>query len=93
MFGYWKKYKTAYNTIRMLKEMQEQNIVDDYTCGLHNGIEICLAAMEERVPEFRTFTKEPEVIEKKEQTGRTVFSGERVIRNERCKTENTKSRN
>ena len=48
----------------MLKEMQEQNIVDDYTCGLHNGIEICLAEMEERVPEFRTFTKEPEVIEK-----------------------------
>lgn len=82
MFGYWKKYKTAYNTIQMLKEMQEQNIVDDYTCGLHNGIEICLAAMEEREPEFRTFTKETEVIEKKEQTGRTMFSGERVVRNE-----------
>ena len=81
MFGYWKKYKTAYNTIRMLKEMQEQNIVDDYTCGLHNGIEICLAAMEERDPEFRTFTKEPEVIEKKEQTGRTVASGTRIVRN------------
>ena len=81
MFGYWKKYKTAYNTIRMLKEMQEQNIVDDYTCGLHNGIEICLAAIEERAPEFRTFTKEPEVIEKQEQTGRTVASGTRVVRN------------
>lgn len=81
MFGHWKKYKTVYNTIRMLKEMQEQNIVDDYTCGLHNGIEICLAAMEEREPEFRTFTKEPKVIEKQEQTGRTVVSGTRVIRN------------
>ena len=81
MFGYCKKYKTAYNTIRMLKEMQEQNVTDDYTCGLHNGIEICLAAMEERVPEFRTFTKEPEVIEKKEQTGRTVASGTRVVKN------------
>lgn len=82
MFGYWKKYKTAYNTIRMLKEMQEQNIVDDYTCGLYNGIEICLAAMEEREPELVTYEKEPEVIEKQEQTGRTVFSGERVVRNE-----------
>lgn len=81
MFGYWKKYKTAYNTIRMLKEMQEQNIVDDYTCGLHNGIEICLAAMEEREPNFKSCVKEPEVIEKKEQTGRTVASGTRVIRN------------
>lgn len=81
MFGYWKKYKTAYNTIRMLKEMQEQNIVDDYTCGLHNGIEICLAAMEEREPDFKSCVKEPEVIEKQEQTGRTVASGTRVIRN------------
>lgn len=81
MFGYWKKYKTAYNTIRMLKEMQEQNIVDDYTCGLHNGIEICLAAMEEREPDFKSCVKEPKVIEKQEQTGRTVASGTRVIRN------------
>lgn len=81
MFGYWKKHKTAYNTIRMLKEMQEQNIVDDYTCGLHNGIEICLAAIEEREPDFKSCVKEPEVIEKKEQTGRTVASGTRVIRN------------
>lgn len=81
MFKYWKKYKTAYNTIRMLKEMQEQNIVDDYTCGLYNGIEICLAAMEEREPDFKSCVKEPEVIEKQEQTGRTVASGTRVIRN------------
>ena len=82
MFGYWKKYKTAWNTIKMLKGMQEQNVQDDYSCGLHNGIEICLAAMEEREPDFKSCVKEPEVIEKKEQTGRTVFSGERVIRNE-----------
>lgn len=82
MFGYWKKYKTAHNIINMLKDMQEQNVTDDYSCGVRNGIELCLAAMEEREPEFRIFTKEPEVIEKKEQTGRTVFSGERVVRNE-----------
>lgn len=82
MFKYWKKYKTAWNTIKMLKGMQEQNVQDDYSCGLHNGIELCLAAIEEREPEFMTVTKEPEVIENKEQTGRTVFSGERVVRNE-----------
>lgn len=82
MFGYCKKYKTARNIIRMLKDMQEQNVTDDYSCGLCNGIELCLAAMEEREPELVTFTKEPEVIEKKEQTGRTMFSGERVVRNE-----------
>lgn len=81
MLGYWKKYKTAHDTIWMLKEMQEQNIVDDYTCGLHNGIEICLAAMEDRQPDFKSCVKEPEILEKQEQTGRTVASGTRVIRN------------
>ena len=81
MFGYRKKYETKLGTIKMLKEMQEQNIVDDYTCGLHNGIEICLAAIEDRQPDFKSCVKEPEVIEKKEQTGRTVASGTRIVRN------------
>lgn len=81
MFRYWKKYKTAYNIIRMLKEMQEQNVTDDYSCGLCNGIELCLSAMEERESELITYEREPEVIEKKEQTGRTVISGTRVVRN------------
>lgn len=93
MFGYWKKYKTAYNTILMLKEMQEQNIVDDYTCGLHNGIEICLAAMEEREPDFKSCVKEPEVIEKQERTGRTLFSGERRITNESSRNNSSKRNN
>lgn len=81
MFRYWKKYKTAYNIIRMLKEMQEQNVTDDYSCGLCNGIELCLSVMEERESELITYEREPEVIEKKEQTGRTVISGTRVVRN------------
>lgn len=81
MFGYWKKYKTAYNIIRMLKEMQEQNVTDDYSCGLCNGIELCLSVMEERESKLITYEKEPEVIEKQGQTGRTVISGTRVIRN------------
>ena len=80
MFGYWKKYKTAYNIIRMLKEMQEQNVTDDYSCGLCNGIELCLSVMEERESELITYEREPEVIEKKEQTGRTVISGTRVVK-------------
>ena len=81
MFKYWKKYKTVLNTIKMLKGMQEQNVQDDYSCGLHNGIELCLAAIEERKPEFMTVTKESEVIEREEpKAGRTVFSGERVIK-------------
>ena len=84
MLGYWKKYKTVHNIIKMLKGMQEQKVTDDYSCGLCNGIELCLAAMEDREPELVTYEKEePEIIEKQEKTGRTVFSGERVVRNER----------
>lgn len=81
MLGYYRKYKTICNTIKMLKGMQEQNVQDDYSCGLHNGIELCLAAIEEREPEFMTVTKESEVIEKEEekQTGRTVASGVRKL--------------
>lgn len=81
MFKYWKKYKTIWNTMKMLKGMQEQNVRDDYSCGLHNGIELCLAAIEEREPEFMTYEREPEVIEKQEKTGRTVASGTRIVRN------------
>lgn len=81
MLRYKKKYNTKLETIKMLKEMQEQNIVDDYTCGLHNGIEICLAAMEDREPDFKACMKEPKTIEKEEpKAGRTVFSGKRVIK-------------
>lgn len=73
MFGYLKKYKTARNIIRMLKEMQEQNVTDDYSCGLCNGIELCLAAMEEREPEFMTYEKEPEVVEKKRTNRKNII--------------------
>lgn len=81
MLGYYRKYKTICNTIKMLKGMQEQNVKDDYSCGLHNGIELCLAAIEEREPEFMTVTKEPKVIEMEEekQTGRTIASGVRKL--------------
>lgn len=80
MLGYRRKYKTAHDVINMLKEAQKQKVTDDYSCGLYNGIELCLAAMEEREPELVTYEKEePEVIEKQEQTGRTLFSGERRL--------------
>lgn len=83
MFGYFKKWKTAYKTIKMLSELQKQNIVDDYTCGLQNGIELCLAACEEREPQFMTFTTEPKNIEVKEEVGRTVVKGIRRLGDER----------
>ena len=48
---------------------------------------------EEREPEFMTYEKEPEVIEKKEQTGRTLFSGERRITNESSRKNSSKRSN
>lgn len=77
MFKYWKEYKRIHETIRMLKEMQVQNITDDYSCGLHNGLELALAVVEDREPEFQTHEAEPVNIETKEEqgTGRTIANG------------------
>nr|DAP60045.1 MAG TPA: hypothetical protein [Caudoviricetes sp.] len=77
MFKYWKEYKRIHETIGMLKQMQVQNITDDYSCGLHNGLELALAVVENREPEFATYEAEPVNIETEEEqeTGRTVASG------------------
>lgn len=77
MFKYWKEYKRIHETIGMLKEMQIQNITDDYSCGLHNGLELALAVVEDREPEFQTYETEPINIETEEEQekGRTVASG------------------
>ena len=77
MFKYWKEYKRIHETIGMLKEMQEQNITDDYSCGLHNGLELALAVVEDREAECKTYETEPVNIETKEEqeTGRTIASG------------------
>lgn len=82
MFKYWKECKRIHETIRMLKEMQVQNITDDYSCGLHNGLELALAVVEDREPEFKTYETEPVNIETKEEkgTGRTVASGIKIKR-------------
>ena len=62
----------------MLRDIQAQNIHDDYSCGLYNGIELALAVLEGREPVFRTFEHEPDIIEgEEEKLGRTAFSGVR----------------
>lgn len=35
-----------------LHNMQKQNITDEYSCGVYNGLELALAVLEEREPEF-----------------------------------------
>lgn len=78
MFKYWKEYKRIKNTLMMLKGMQAESITDDYSCGLHNGLELALAVVEQREPEFATYEAEPvnvELQDEDEPTGRTVASG------------------
>lgn len=75
MFKYWKEYRRIHETIGMLKEMQAQNIGDDYSCGIYNGIELCMAIIEEREPVFATYDSEPLNIEHDETIERTVASG------------------
>lgn len=64
-----------------LHNMQKQNITDEYSCGMYNGLELALAVLEEREPEFIFVEKkeEPKQMEKTKQKGRTVASGVRKL--------------
>lgn len=75
MLRSWKKLKTIKNSIEQLRGMQGQNIGDDYSCGVYNGIELCMAIIEEREPVFATYDSEPLNIEHDESIERTVASG------------------
>lgn len=61
--------------IKRLKLVQEQKISDDYTLGIYNGLELALSVLEKREPDFKTFEKESEVIERENNNGRTMMSG------------------
>lgn len=63
--------------IKRLKLVQEQKISDDYTLGIYNGLELALSVLEKREPDFKTFEKESEVIERENNNGRTIMSGVR----------------
>ena len=64
-----------------LHDMQKQNITDEYSCGIYNGLELALAILEEREPEFVFAEKKEELkqIEETKQKGRTVASGMRKL--------------
>lgn len=66
--------------IERLKAMQKEQINDDYSCGIYNGLELASAVLDGREPEFAVFVSEPEVLEgKEEKLGRTAFSGVRKV--------------
>ena len=65
--------------IKQIKELQKQNIEnnkhDEYMVGVHNGIEISLAILENREPIFVNVLKEPTTTEKVEQIVYGVSQG------------------
>lgn len=78
-----KTLKAVKTEVRGIRELQKQSMEkekDDYMVGLYNGIEMVLAIMENREPEFESCVREPDVIEQEEKRGRTIASGKRVIR-------------
>lgn len=76
-----KTYKSKLKELKNLRKIQKENITagkDEYMVGLYNGIELCVASMEEREPVFEYVTRQPEVIDRtddEEPTGRTIASG------------------
>lgn len=76
-----KTYKSKLKELKDFRKIQKENITagkDEYMIGLYNGIELCVASMEEREPVFEYITKQPEVIDRmddEEPIGRTIASG------------------
>lgn len=78
MKNYRQKYEQKVESIKSTQRIQESNGNNDlYNLGVRNGIELCLAIMEEREPELIQFeqTKETEI---KEEPKRVQFHGKRV---------------
>lgn len=90
------RLKTRVKEVKKIRKIQEKTIetnADDYMIGLFNGLEMAVAILENREPEFSATTKEPEAVEhEEEQHGRTIASGIKrkgSAEHERCDTENT----
>lgn len=73
--------RTKTKQLKSIKDLQKQSLnssQDDYMIGLYNGLELSVAMLENREPVFLDCVREPEVVERTEEIGRTVASG--VIR-------------
>lgn len=78
MKNYRQKYEQKVESIKSTQRIQESNGNNDlYNLGVRNGIELCLAILEEREPELIQFEQTKE-IETKEEPKRVQFHGKRV---------------
>lgn len=79
--------KSELRKVRDLQRVSVEKSPDDYSVGIYNGLELALSIMEKREPVF-VFPEQSksdisviEGHEEKEQLGRTVAKGKRVIGN------------
>lgn len=78
MKNYRQKYEQKVESIKSTQRIQESNGNNDlYNLGVRNGIELCLAILEEREPELIQFEQTKET-ETKEEPKRVQFHGKRV---------------
>lgn len=78
MKNYRQKYEQKVESIKSTQRIQESNGNNDlYNLGVRNGIELCLAILEEREPELIQFEQTKET-ETKEELKRVQFHGKRV---------------
>ena len=74
------KYEKRLDDIRKLKETQRQAVIDKYSCGIYNGMELVIAIMEDREPVYLHLQEETQRIVEEPKRGRTIASGKRIIR-------------
>lgn len=68
--------KRKIKIIKNIKEEQKEHVIDDYTAGLYNGLEMAVSILEGSKAEFIFVQNETKVTEKEEEgTGRTIMSG------------------
>lgn len=66
--------------LKQQRDIQSVQIVDDYSAGIYNGIEICIALLEGREPQLFLRKEEPEdIFEEEQKKGRTAISGVRRV--------------
>ena len=83
MNNYKRMYEQKVESIKGTQRIQESHSNKDlYSIGIRNGIELCLAILEEREPEL-IVVEQVEEVETKQEPKRTQFHGRRV------KSENT----
>ena len=74
------KYEKRLEDVKKLKETQRQAVIDKYSCGMYNGMELVIAIMEDREPVYLHLPEQEQRVVEEPKKGRTIASGKRVIR-------------